>query len=146
MEDDIEFILYKHLPDMVRSLVVPTFRIYLRAEGVLSDDEMAKLDPHPPDYVGSQILETLAKLIKQKGERGLQKFMTALRRSVEVENDLGHAELLNILENDQGIGGITDVRQHETQFVAGEVIAPRILEGTEEESGRAICIFIIRHS
>ena len=139
MEDDIEFILYKHLPDMVQFLVVPTFRIYLRAEGVLSDDEMAKLDPHPPDYVGSQIVETLAKLIKQKGERGLQKFMTALRRSVKEENNLGHAELLNILENDKGIGGITDVRQHETQFVPGEVIPQTIIdpEETEEELGKS---------
>ena len=73
--------------------------LYLRAEGVLTEDEMAKLDVVPPHNTPNKVIQTLACLIKQKGETGLEKFMSALRRSTEIGHQPGHLELLQILES-----------------------------------------------
>ena len=82
-------------------LNVDSIRIYLRAEEFLSEDDMEKLKPHPPHYVGSQIVETLVKLVKQNGAKGLKKFLTALKKSVEAGYHSGHEELLELLEKDR---------------------------------------------
>ena len=74
--------------------------MYLIAEEFLSDDDMEKLTPNPPHYVGSQIVETLVKIVKGKGERGLEKFLSALRKSVNAGYQPGHKELLGLLEKD----------------------------------------------
>ena len=82
-------------------LNVDSIRIYLRAEEFLSEDDMEKLKPHPPDYVGSRIVETLVKLVKQNGAKGLKKFLSALKKSVEAGYHSGHEELLELLEKDR---------------------------------------------
>lgn len=82
----------------MKHLNVDSMRIYLRAEEFLSDDDMEKLKPHPPDYVGSQIVETLVKLVKQNGTGGLMKFLSALKKSVDAGYHSGHKELLELLE------------------------------------------------
>ena len=74
--------------------------MYLIAEEFLSDDDMEKLIPNPPHYVGSQIVETLVKIVKRKGEKGVEKFLSALRKSVNDGYQPGHEELLELLEND----------------------------------------------
>ena len=74
--------------------------VYLRAEGFLSDNDMEKLNPNPPRYVGSQIVETLAVLVRKKGQTGLEKFLSALRKSANTGDQPGHEELLQLLEND----------------------------------------------
>ena len=96
-----EFILYRHLPQLVKYLNIDSMRIYLRAEEFLSDDDMEKLTPNPPHYVGSQIVETLVKLVKQNGAKGLKKFLSALKKSVEAGYHSGHKELLELLEKDR---------------------------------------------
>ena len=95
-----DFILYRYLPRLVELLNIETLRVYLRAEAFLSDDDMEKLIPHPPHYVGSQIIETLVKLVKGKGKMGFKKFLSALKKSVDAGNQPGHEELLEILEKD----------------------------------------------
>ena len=82
-------------------LNVDSIRIYLRAEEFLSDDDMEKLTPNPPHYVGSQIVETLVKLVKQNGAKGLKKFLSALKKSVDAGYHSGHKELLELLEKDR---------------------------------------------
>ena len=84
----------------MKHLDVDSMRIYLRAEEFLSDDDMEKLTPNPPHYVGSQIVETLVKIVKRKGERGLEKFLSALRKSVDDGYQPGHEELLELLKKD----------------------------------------------
>jgi len=74
--------------------------MYLIAEEFLSDDDMEKLKSNPPHYVGSQIVETLVKLVRKKGQRGLEKFLSALRKSANAGNQPGHEELLQLLENE----------------------------------------------
>ena len=95
-----EFLLYRYLPQLVRLLNIESIRVYLIAEEFLSDDDMEKLKPHPPDYVGSQIVETLVQIVKRKGERGLKKFLSALRKSVDAGYQPGLEELLELLEKD----------------------------------------------
>ena len=95
-----EFLLYRHLPQLVRLLNIESIRMYLIAEEFLSEDDMEKLTPNPPHYVGSQIVETLVKIVKRKGERGLEKFLSALRKSVDDGYQPGHEELLELLEKD----------------------------------------------
>ena len=79
-------------------LNVDLLRVYLRAEEFLSDDDMERLSPYPPHYVGSQIVEELVKLVQKKGEVGLEKFLSALRKSANAGNEPGHEELLQLLE------------------------------------------------
>ena len=81
-------------------LKIESIRVYLIAEEFLSNDDMEKLTPNPPHYVGSQIVETLVKIVKGKGERGLEKFLSALRKSVNAGYQPGHEELLGLLERD----------------------------------------------
>ena len=95
-----EFLLYRHLPQLVRLLNIESIRMYLIAEEFLSEDDMEKLTPNPPHYVGSQIVETLVKLVKQNGTEGLIKFLSALKKSVDAGYHSGHKELLELLEND----------------------------------------------
>ena len=52
----------------MKHLDVDSMRIYLRAEEFLSDDDMEKLTPNPPHYVGSQIVETLVKIVKERAK------------------------------------------------------------------------------
>ena len=80
---------------------IDSMRVYLRAEEFLSEDDMEKLTPNPPHYVGSQIVETLVKLVKQNGAKGLKKFFSALKKSVEAGYHSGHEELLELLEKDR---------------------------------------------
>ena len=82
----------------MKLLNIDSLRMFLIAEEFLSDDDMEKLNPHPPHYVGSQIVETLVKLVRKKGQRGLEKFLSALRKSANAGNQPGHEELLQILE------------------------------------------------
>ena len=85
----------------MKHLDVDSMRIYLRAEEFLSDDDIEKLTPNPPHYVGSQIVETLVKLVKlvkQNGTGGLTKFLSALKKSVDAGYHSGHKELLELLE------------------------------------------------
>ena len=72
--------------------------MFLRAEEFLSDDDMAKLQSNPPHYVGSQVVETLVMLVRKKGQKGLEKFLSALRNSANAGNQPGHEELLQLLE------------------------------------------------
>ena len=81
-------------------LNIESLRVFLRAEEFLSDDDMEKLNPHPPHYVGSQIVETLVKLARKKGQSGLEKFLSALRKSANAGNQPGHEQLLELLENE----------------------------------------------
>ena len=97
---DCEFLLYRYLPQLVRLLNIESIRVYLIAEEFLSEDDMEKLTPNPPHYVGSQIVETLVKIVKRKGERGLEKFLSALRKSVEAGYQPAHEELLELLTTD----------------------------------------------
>ena len=82
----------------MKHLDVDSMRIYLRAEEFLSDDDMEKLTPNPPHYVGSQIVETLVKIVKKNGMGGLTKFLSALKKSVDAGYHSGHKELLELLE------------------------------------------------
>ena len=93
-----EFLLYRYLPQLVHLLNIESIRVYLIAEEFLSEDDMEKLTPNPPHYVGSQIVETLVKIVKRKGGRGLEKFLSALKKSVDAGNQPGHEELLELLE------------------------------------------------
>ena len=77
-----------------------SLRIYLRSEEFMSDDDMERLKPSPPEYVGSQVIEALAIIVHRRGEDGLQKFMAALRRSANEDKHPGHKELHEILQKD----------------------------------------------
>ena len=48
------------------------------------------LNPHPPYNVGSQIVKTLVNLVRKKGRRGLEEFLSALRKSANAGNQPGH--------------------------------------------------------
>ena len=99
-EGGCEFILYRHLPKLVELLNIDSLRVFLRAEEFLSDDDMEMLNPHPPHYVGSKIVETLVKLVRRKGQKGFKKFLSALRKSVDAGYEPGHEDLLNLLEKE----------------------------------------------
>ena len=81
-------------------LNIESLRVFLRAEEFLSDDDMEKLNPHPPHYVGSQIVETLVKIVRKKGQKGLEKFLSALKKSINAGNQPGHEEILDLFENE----------------------------------------------
>lgn len=93
-----DFLLFRHLPQMRKLVDLEDLKLYLIAEGALTDNDMAKLEILPPYNTPDKVFQTLALLMRQKGSRGLQKFMTALRRSVSGGNQPGHKELLQILE------------------------------------------------
>ena len=95
-----EFLLYRYLPQLVHLLNIESIRVYLIAEEFLSEDDMEKLTPNPPHYVGSQIVETLVKIVKRKGAKGLEKFLSALRKSVDAGYQPGHEELLELFKKD----------------------------------------------
>jgi len=84
----------------VKLLDIGSLRVFLIAEEFLSDDDMEKLQSNPPHYVGSEIVETLVKIVRKKGQKGLKKFLTALRESANAGNQPGHEELLQLLENE----------------------------------------------
>jgi len=84
----------------VELLDIGSLCVFLIAEEFLSDDDMEKLKSNPPDYVGSQVVETLVKIVRKKGQKGLKKFLTALRESANAGNQPGHEELLQLLENE----------------------------------------------
>ena len=103
--DSGEFILDQHLPRLVDLLNIESIRTHLIVEGLLdlSEDDIGKLTPNPPLYIHSQIVETLVNLVKikeKKGEKGLEKFLSALRKSVDAGYQPGHEELLKLLEKD----------------------------------------------
>ena len=103
--DSCKFILYRHLPRLVDLLNIKSIRTYLIGVGFLdlSEDDIEKLTPNPPHYVHSQIVETLVNLViikERKGEKGLEKFLSALRKSVDAGYQPGHEELLELLEKD----------------------------------------------
>ena len=100
-EGDCEFILYRYLPKLVKLLDIDSLRVFLRAEEFLSDDDMEMLNPQRPDYVGSKIVEQLVKLVRKKGQKGLEKFFSALRKSTSEDNQPGHEELLQLFENEK---------------------------------------------
>ena len=79
---------------------ISSLRIYLRSEQFLSDDDMERLKPSPPDYVGRQVIESLANLVYKRGKDGLQKFMSALHRSADEDDHSGHKELFELLQRD----------------------------------------------
>ena len=94
---------------MTRLIEMSSLRIYLRSEEFMSDDDMERLKPSPPEYVGSQVIEALAIIVHRRGEDGLQKFMAALRRSANEDEHPGHKELYEILQKDKDIKGGCDV-------------------------------------
>ena len=86
-------------------LNIESIRTHLIVEGLLdlSEDDMEKVTPNPPHYVHSQVVETLVDRVKikeRKGEKGLKKFLSALRKSVDAGYQPGHEELLELLEKD----------------------------------------------
>ena len=85
---------------MTRLIEMSSLRIYLRSEEFMSDDDMERLKPSPPEYVGSQVIEALAIIVHKRGEDGLQKFMAALQRSANEDKHPGHKELYEILQKD----------------------------------------------
>ena len=93
----------------MKHLDVDSMRVYLRAEEFLSDDDMEKLTPNPPHYVGSQIVETLVKLVKQNGTGGLTKFLSALKKSVNAGYHSGHKELLELLEKGSSMNNSVEI-------------------------------------
>ena len=81
-------------------LNIESLRVFLRAEEFLSDDDMEKLKSNPPHYVGSQIVEELVTLVRKKGQKGLEKFLSALRKSANAGNQPGHEELLQLFDSE----------------------------------------------
>ena len=76
--------------------------IFLHAECLLTDDDTDKLKVVPPHNTRNVVIRELAHLIKRKGENGLVKFMSALRKSASQDNQPGHQELLQLLKGDLG--------------------------------------------
>ena len=88
---------------MIKLIDLPDLLIYLIPEGLLTSDDIEKLKiaPHP-HYTRSDAIYDLAHLIERKGENGLVKFISALRKSTSAGNQPGHQELLQLLEDDLG--------------------------------------------
>ena len=74
--------------------------LYIRAEGLLTESEMALLQECPPHNSRDRVIQTLATLIKKKGRIGLDRFMSALKKSAD-NGQIGHQELLQLLEDNR---------------------------------------------
>ena len=82
---------------MIKLLDIDDLVIYLKAENILtiSDQDRLKVTP---SYTHNAAISALADIIKRKGSSGLDRFMSALRRSANEGNQPGHLELLQKLE------------------------------------------------
>ena len=85
----------------MRGLIdLPDLLINLISECLLASDDTEKLRIAPPHYTHSDVIRELVCLIERKGENGLVKFMSALRKSASQGDQPGHQELLQLLEDD----------------------------------------------
>ena len=96
--------------------------IYLHGECLLTDDDADKLKVVPPLSTCSVVIRELAHLIKRKGENGLVKFMSALRKSASEHNQPGHGDLLQLLEDD--LGASTESSDHPSSPIQEQTRAP----------------------
>ena len=100
--------------------------IYLYAECLLTRDDIEKLKVVPPHSTRNVVIRELAHLIERKGENGLVKFMSALRKSASEHNQPGHRDLLQLLEDD--LEATTDCssspKQEQAQMEAQELPHP----------------------
>ena len=92
-----QFILYQHLPEVKRLLDFDNILLYIRAGNCLSENDIHKIETAEKVNADKAVHE-LARLVKKRGERCLERFFAALRRSAHEENHPGHTELLAILE------------------------------------------------
>ena len=88
-----------HLPEMVQLIDLSNLQVYLAPECLLTPSDQDKLTV-TPHHTKEDAIYTLARLIQQKGSTGIEKFLSALRRSASSDNQPGHLELLQILEKD----------------------------------------------
>ena len=96
--------------------------IYLTAECLLTRDDTEKLNVVPPHNTRNIVIRALADLIERKGENGLVKFMSALRKSASQDNQPGHQELLQLLEDD--LGASTESSDHPSSPIQEQTRAP----------------------
>ncbi len=74
--------------------------IYLLAEDCLPENDLAELKRAKAENHDSGVCK-LAQLICHRGERSLERFLRALRKSVESEGNPGHTELLTLLKRER---------------------------------------------
>ncbi len=85
---------------MKQLIDLDNLKIYMRSEGLLTDNDMSRLQVLPPHNTPDRVIHTLASIVQQKGQAGLTRFMAALRRSADEEQQSGHDELHQILKKD----------------------------------------------
>ncbi len=86
-------LLFKYLPEMKRLLDTDNIYLYLRAENCLSDNDLSEFKQAKTENHDRAVCR-LAELVYQRGERCLDRFLNALRRSATDECNPGHIELL----------------------------------------------------
>ena len=89
--------------------------IYLYAECLLTRDDIEKLKVIPSYNTRNDVILKLADLIERKGEKGLVKFMSALRKSASQGYQPGHRDLLKLLEDDLKAGTESSTRTQLTR-------------------------------
>lgn len=94
-QDDEPFLLFKYLPEMKRLLDTDNIYLYMRAENCLSENDLSEL---MQERNHDRAVHKVAELVQRRGDRCLEKFLTALRRSATEEEKPGHKELLALLE------------------------------------------------
>ena len=102
----MEDILEQHKVAMTELLDMETLIPHLVAVGLVTPEEIDRLRPAPPHFVGKDVIHFLSqRIIKPKGEEGLRKFITALEQSAvdhgSHRGHQGHRELLERLQQDE---------------------------------------------
>lgn len=85
---------------MKQLIDMDNLKIYMRSEGLLTENDMSRLQVLPPHNTPDSVVLALATIVQQKGQSGMTRFMSALCRSADEEHHSGHEELYQILHED----------------------------------------------
>ncbi len=132
MQEEEHFLLFKYLPEMKRLLDTDNIYLYLRAENSLSDNDLSEFKQAKTENHDRAVCR-LAELVYQRGERCLERFLKALRRSATDEGNPGHIELLGILKPRCSTPQDTDPQPPE--FIAEPTVTMETSD-TVEQSGQ----------
>lgn len=117
MQLEEQFILYQHLPEVKRLLDFDNILLYIRAGNCLSENDIHKIETAEKVNADKAVHE-LARLVKKRGGKCLERFFAALRRSAHEENHPGHTELLAILEKAVEVAQRERETEEESSFVS----------------------------
>ena len=121
MQLEEQFILYQHLPEVKRLLDFDNILLYIRAGNCLSENDIHKIETAEKVNTDKAVHE-LARLVKKRGGKCLERFFAALRRSAHEENHPGHTELLAILEKAVEAAQRERETEEESSFVSPDTV------------------------